>query len=250
MQALLRLGPTRMIAILAVTLEPVSRRARLRLLVAFTLSLVLHVVLLLSVPVNPTGGMPNVVATIYARLEPAMPEPAVNGEPPPDATLIPADTATVPAVKAVEPEPPPPQTQAETKPEPKPEPKPKPAIPPPYSPSGGIELPLIRDPTYYPAKQLDVYPQPLTAIKLDYPESAAAERIDGRLLMLLLIDEFGVVNEASVVEAHPEGYFEETTLSVFRATRFSPAQKQGHPVKSRVLLQVKYLYGESGGAVR
>ena len=244
MQALFRLGPTRMIATLAVTFEPVSRRARLRLLVAFTLSLVLHVVLLLSVPVNPTGGMPNVVATIYARLEPATPEPAVNSEPPPDATLIPADTATVPAAEAVEPKPPPPQAQAETKPEP------KPATPPPYSPSGGIELPLIRDPTYYPAKQLDVYPQPLTAIKLDYPESAAAERIDGRLLMLLLIDEFGVVNEASVVEAHPEGYFEETTLSVFRATRFSPAQKQGHPVKSRVLLQVKYLYGESGGAVR
>ena len=93
MQALLRLGPTRMIATLAVTLEPVSRRAWLRLLVAFTLSLVLHVVLLLSVPVNPTGGMPNVVATIYARLEPATPEPAVNSEPPPDATLIPADTA-------------------------------------------------------------------------------------------------------------------------------------------------------------
>jgi protein TonB len=244
MQALFRLGPTRMIATLAVTLEPVSRRAWLRLLVAFALSLVLHVVLLLSVPVNPTGGMPNVVATIYARLEPATPEPAVNSELPPDATLIPADTATVPEAKVVEPNPPPPQAQAETKPEP------KPATPPPYSPSGGIELPLIRDPTYYPAKQLDVYPQPLTAIKLVYPDSAAAEHIDGRLLMLLLIDEFGVVNEASVVEAHPEGYFEETTLSVFRATRFSPAQKQGHPVKSRVLLQVKYLYSESAGAVR
>jgi protein TonB len=237
-------GRRAMIATLAVTLEPVSRRARLRLLVAFTLSLVLHFVLLLNVPVNPTGGMPTVVATIYARLEPATPEPAVNSEPPPDATLIPADTATVPEAKVIEPSPPPPQAQAETKPEP------KPVTPPPYSPSGGIELPLIRDPTYYPAKQLDVYPQPLTAIKLDYPDRAAAERIDGRLLMLLLIDEFGVVNEASVVEAHPEGYFEESTLSVFRATRFSPAQKQGHPVKSRVLLQVKYVYSESEGAVR
>ena len=68
--------------------------------------------------------------------------------------------------------------------------------------------------------------------------------------MLLLIDEFGVVNEASVVEAHPEGYFEESTLSVFRAARFSPAQKQGHAVKSRVLLQVRFVYGESEGAMR
>ncbi len=70
------------------------------------------------------------------------------------------------------------------------------------------------------------------------------------MLLLLLIDEFGAVNEASVVEAQPEGYFEETTLSVFRATRFSPAQKQGHPVKSRVLLQVKYLYRDNEGAAR
>ena len=202
--------------------------------------------LLVNVPVNPTGGMPDVVATIYARLETATPKPAADTEPPPDATLIPVDTATPPPAKAVEPRPPP--VEAETKPEPKLEPKP--VTPPPYSPSAGIELPLIRDPTYYPAKQLDVYPHPLTAIKLDYPDSAAAERIDGRVLMLLLIDEFGVVNEASVVEAHPGGYFEDYTLSVFRATRFSPAQKQGHPVKSRVLLHVRYLYGENEAAVR
>ena len=68
--------------------------------------------------------------------------------------------------------------------------------------------------------------------------------------MLLLIDEFGGVNEASVVESQPEGYFEDAALAVFRAARFSPAQKQGRAVKSRVLLQVKYLYGQSSGAMR
>jgi hypothetical protein len=29
-----------------------------------------------------------------------------------------------------------------------------------------------------------------------------------------------------------------------------PAQKQGRPVKSRVLLQVNYIYGDSEGTVR
>ena len=75
-------------------------------------------------------------------------------------------------------------------------------------------------------------------------------KVDGRLLVLLLIDEFGVVNDASIVESQPPGYFEEAALAVFRAARFSPAQKQGHAVKSRVLLQVKYLYGDSVGALR
>jgi protein TonB len=97
---------------------------------------------------------------------------------------------------------------------------------------------------------LDVYPEPLAAIRLDYPDTAANARIDGRLTVQLLIDEFGVVNEVSVVDAKPEGYFEEATLAVFRGARFSPAQKQGHAVKSRVVLQVKYLYGESVGAQR
>ena len=215
-------------------------------MIAIALSLALHFLLLVYVSVRPTGSASGVAATIYARLERATPEPAADGHPPPDARLIPAETVAVAPARTVESQPlaPQPRVEAEAGPEPNP-------IDPPSSSSAiYFDLPLIRDPTYYPAKQLDVYPQPLTAIKLDYPDSAAAERIDGRVLMLLLIDEFGVVNEASVVEAHPEGYFEESTLSVFRAARFSPAQKQGHAVKSRVLLQVRFVFGENEGAVR
>jgi len=37
---------------------------------------------------------------------------------------------------------------------------------------------------------------------------------------------------------------------VFRARDFPPHKKQGRAVKSRVLLQVKYLYGQSAGAMR
>jgi protein TonB len=233
-------------AIAAILDDPVSRRARLRLLVAIALSLALHFVVLLSVSVSPTGVAPNVAATIYARLEPATPELAADGHPPPDALLIPAETAPVAAAEPVESKPLSLQPQIEAEPKP----VPNPITPPTYSSAIEFEVPLIRDPTYYPAKQLDVYPLPLTAIKFNYPDSAAAERIDGRVLMLLLIDEFGVVNEASVVEAHPEGYFEENTLSVFRATRFSPAQKQGHAVKSRVLMHVRYRYDENEDAVR
>lgn len=208
-----------------------------RLLVACTLSLLLHLALLLGIPVYPTGGVPQAVHPIYARLE-----PAAKREPQPrEVTLTPAEKSGVPvredarrAPAATKAEPQRKSTQAPTEP----------------APIAGIEPPASRDPTYYPAKQLDVYPQPLEPVKLNYPDGAAAQRLDGNLLLLLLIDEFGVVNDASVVEARPEGHFEEAALSVLRATRFSPAQKQGHPVKSRVLLQLRYRYGESAGAVR
>ena len=211
-----------------------------RLLVACSLSLLLHLALLLGILVYPTGGVPQVVQPIYARLEPAADsEPQTR-----EVALTPAEKTGVPVRGDARPEP------AATKAEPKPESRQAATDAPASAPIAGFALPLSRDPTYYPARQLDVYPQLLAPIKLDYPDRAAAQRLDGRLLLLLLIDEFGVVNDASVVEAQPEGYFEEAALSVFRATRFSPAQKQGHPVKSRVLLQVSYRYGDSAGAVR
>jgi periplasmic protein TonB len=217
--------------------DPVSTQAWMRLIKAFAVSFLLHLALLVGMPVNPTGGVPQMVSTITARLEPA----GAETEPPVGINATPELMPVAPPDK--------PQKPVDAKPEIKPELARVVAVPA-SSPSSGFELPFIRDPTYYPAKQLDVYPQPLTQIRLDYPDSAASAKVDGRLLVLLLIDEFGIVNDASVVESQPEGYFEDAALAVFRAARFSPAQKQGHAVKSRVLLQVKYLYGQSAAALR
>jgi protein TonB len=221
-------------------LAAVSSPAGARLLLACVVSFLAHVALIVGVQVNPTGGAPHIVSTITARLEPAVAieevTPKVESGSPTALEPLPAPSVTA-EPKTSEPKAPP-KSEPSRPPEPAP------------SPSPGVELPFIRDPTYYSAKQLDVYPEPLAPIRLDYPESAANARIDGRLTVQLLIDEFGIVNDVSVVDAKPEGYFEEATLTVFRGARFSPAQRQGHPVKSRVVLQVKYLYGDSVGALR
>ena len=217
--------------------DSVSTRAWMRLIKAVVLSFILHLALLIGIPVNPTGGVPQMVTTITARLVSA----AADNEPVTESAALVPDVAPAPSVDK-------PQKSADAKAEIKPDPV-RTIERPASSPASGIEVPFIRDPTYYPAKQLDVYPQPLGEIRLDYPESAASAKVDGRLLVLLLIDEFGMVNDASIVESQPQGYFEDAALAVFRAARFSPAQKQGHAVKSRVLLQVKYLYGQSAGAM-
>lgn len=103
-----------------------------------------------------------------------------------------------------------------------------------------LEVPLIEDPTWYPAKQVDVHPVALNLIKPAYPEKGVELGVDGKVVLLLLIDEAGVVKEASVVEADPEGVFEESALAAFRNARFAPAQKSGRAVKSRVLIRVTY----------
>jgi protein TonB len=209
----------------------------MRLLKACAVSFVLHLLVLVGIPVNPTGGVPQALTTITVRLEPVVADSTPAAE---NAAVV-ADSAPVAVADKL-------QRSAEPQPAARTEPPgpQKPAA----SPSSGVELPFIRDPTYYTAKQLDVYPQPLTQIQLDYPASAANAKVDGRLSVLLLIDEFGDVNDVSIVEAQPPGYFEEAALAVFRSARFAPAQRQGHAVKSRVTLQVKYLYGDSVGAAR
>ena len=217
--------------------DPVSKKAWCRLLVAGAWSLLLHLALLLGVPVNPAGGVRDGVTMLFARLE-----PAPDSAPAQNFARDVAAESTGPVPEDTLPQ------RAATRAEIRTKPQPAPA--PPSAAGGGIELPLIRDPTYYPARQLDVYPLPLAPIRLDYPAAAVNARAHGRLVVLLLIDEFGAVNEASIVEAEPQGYFEEAALAVFRAARFSPAQKQGKPVKSRALLQVNYIYGESQAAVR
>src|SRR5688572_23477070 len=210
------------------------------LVVACGMSLLLHVALLLGLPVNPTGGVPGVPSTIQARLETSSDEAAVE------------TPATLPEPQ-VEPTATPTSEDPLQAPEPS-KPQARPAFeqttPAPSSPSAGIEVPLIRDPTYYTAKDLDVLPQALTPVRLDYPERASSLRLDGQVRILLLIDEFGVVNEASVVEAAPPGYFEDAARTVFMATQFSPGMKQSRAVKSRVVVQVRYVYGDTEAAAR
>ncbi len=103
-----------------------------------------------------------------------------------------------------------------------------------------LEVPLLEDPTWYPAKQLDVHPTALHPIKPGYPDKGAEQGVEGNVVLLLLIDEGGVVKEATVMEANPEGVFEESALAAFLNARFAPAQKNGRAVKSRVLIRVTY----------
>ena len=213
-----------------------DKRAWPRFIAACAFSALLHL-LLLGVPVNPTGGTPNVISTIQARLEPAPEEAATEA-------VIETSPAVTPAKPAPQVDAAADKAVAEKSQPPAPTAKPQ------SSPGSGIEVPLIRDPVYYPARQLDVYPQPVVMIQPKCPDNAVAQRINGRVQLLLLIDEFGVVNDASIIDAQPEGMFDEATLQGFRLARFVPAQKQGNKVKSRVILRVNFLCNENEAAAR
>jgi hypothetical protein len=99
----------------------------------------------------------------------------------------------------------------------------------------GAEAPVAlraSDPTYYPARELDAYPRPAQPLELDRLSGA------GSIRLLLLIDEHGIVNDLSLVEAGATARLDEALRTVLVTARFIPARKDGRDVKSRVLLSV------------
>ena len=105
-------------------------------------------------------------------------------------------------------------------------------------------MPLLVDPAWYEAKDLDSYPQPLARVQPVYPSSATD--ISGDVTLLLQVDEFGAVHQLSVVAAEPGGYFEEAALLAFQLARFTPAQREGHPVRSRIVIRYGRAAGKNG----
>jgi periplasmic protein TonB len=108
--------------------------------------------------------------------------------------------------------------------------------------AGPAEVP---DPTYYAARQLDIYPALVSALDIRVPGSATPADANGYVLLLVLIDATGVVENASIVEARPPGQFDEGARDALKSARFRPAMRQGRAVKSRVLIHVNYGAGDS-----
>lgn len=100
------------------------------------------------------------------------------------------------------------------------------------------DVPLLVDPVWHSAKDLDAYPRPLTPVESIYPESAVD--VAGEVSLLLKIDEFGAVREIAVLKADPAGYFEDSAARAFKAARFSPAQRDGRPVRSQVVVKMRF----------
>lgn len=101
---------------------------------------------------------------------------------------------------------------------------------------GGIPL----ADTWYSASELDVRAEPLTDVRLDYPEALEGSGIAGRVRLLLFIDERGVVRKTRVAASEPERVFDQAAIKGWQDVRFTPAVKNGIAVKSQKLLELDF----------
>ena len=83
---------------------------------------------------------------------------------------------------------------------------------------------------FYLARELDQYPSPLSALRLDNGRGAGSVRL------WVSIDQTGRVVDAAVIDADSPSEFERQARERVLATPFVPARRDGHPVKSRILL--------------
>jgi periplasmic protein TonB len=107
------------------------------------------------------------------------------------------------------------------------------------------ELPAA--PQYRAAGSLDPGPKPLSDINPDYPARAGQQQ--GLVVLRLLINEQGVVDNVAVVRATPAGYFEESALDAFGKALFSPGKLLGVAVKSQITVEVEFMPINRGATV-
>lgn len=199
--------------------DPVAAAAYGRLVVALLLSIALHVFVATRPPQTGSHTFgPVLRPVIHAKLE--LPAPRAVDQSP-SLSLAANDTvqdrgiaAPVPAVA----EPPAHET----------------AIP--VAAEPGFALP---DLVYYLAGELDVYPVPVSPISIAAFDSARAPGPPGRVRLWVSIDETGWPATVEVQDANPAGLLDEAAIAALRMQRFSPARKDGRPVRSRVLIELE-----------
>ena len=148
------------------------------------------------------------------------------------------------------------------KPEKKPEPKPKtaPQAPPPDLGAiiGGIAMDIpefaaaniagddaelldeIAEDTVMTEGTVDQKPQVAFRGPIEYPASAATSGIQGYVIVNLLISKDGSVELTKLLEAEPQGVFEDSVLVGIRDWRFTPARYKGEPVPVWVRQKISF----------
>ena len=91
------------------------------------------------------------------------------------------------------------------------------------------------DSRFYLARELDQYPVPLSRLALGESRGNAA----GSVRLWVSIDHAGKVIDAAVIDAEPPGVLEQDARERVLTTRFLPARRDGRPVNSRVLLELR-----------
>jgi protein TonB len=82
-----------------------------------------------------------------------------------------------------------------------------------------------------PYARVEVKPNPISIPKPEYPEMARRARIEGQVIVKVLVDVDGSVAEAQILKSSGNDALDEAALTAARQARFTPARQKDMPVK-------------------
>jgi protein TonB len=106
------------------------------------------------------------------------------------------------------------------------------------------KIPIPRIESLFTGFQVDQQPFVTRMVKPIYPFSAKSSGIEGRVVLRFIVDEKGLVQKPEVLEAEPEGVFEESALAAVVMYRFKPAKIGDKPVKCIVKMPIGFTLTE------
>lgn len=88
--------------------------------------------------------------------------------------------------------------------------------------------------------EVDQAPKILSKAEPSYPYTARRRKIAGKVIVRFLVDPKGKVQKPRIIEANPEGVFEDSVLAAIRKWRFKPGYFKGKAVATWVVLPVHF----------
>ncbi|SFI28859.1 protein TonB [Nitrosomonas sp. Nm34] len=85
--------------------------------------------------------------------------------------------------------------------------------------------------TVMTADLVDVPPKPIARGAFKYPPTAKKNGIKGYVVLSVLVETDGSVNQVQVLESNPSGIFDAAALQGIRSWQFEPAKYKGEVVK-------------------
>jgi protein TonB len=89
--------------------------------------------------------------------------------------------------------------------------------------------------TVFELYDVDEPPQPLVQVQPEYPEEARKAGLEGRVIVMAVVDENGNVIEASIHKSD-NPIFNDAALEAAKKMKFKPARQKDIPVKVKVLI--------------
>ena len=86
---------------------------------------------------------------------------------------------------------------------------------------------------------VDTIPRPIQPIRPMYPPMAARQKAKGNVILTVFISETGAVLDVKVLRGAPFG-FDDAAVRAVRATRFTPATKDGKRVRTWMPIPINF----------